>query len=219
MSQFYYGRPAYKSRLNFFLRSAPVYDNVGAVNALRMLVFATQQNLALLARSNHWVMDGTFKVVPELFFQLYTIHALHNSQVIPCVYALLPNTQQPTSPAFLLVLRGARDNLNPESLLVEFELAALNALRVTFPDTALQGCLYHLSQCVYRHVQDAGLQAQCAAFDALSLATRMLVAIAFVPVNDIIDSFELLQEVTKRATSLTILKIPLSDVLGSKVST
>ena len=38
------------------------------------------------------------------------------------------------------------------------------------------------------------LQAQYAADDTLSLATRMLVAIAFVPVNDNIDSFELLQE-------------------------
>ena len=106
----------------------------------------------------------------------------------------MPNKQQLTYTAFLLVLRGARDNLNRETVLVDFELAALNAPRGTFPDTELQGCLYHLSQCVYRHVQDAGLQAQYAADDALSLATRMLVAIAFVPVNDIIDSFELLQE-------------------------
>ena len=101
-------------------------------------------------------------MVPELFFQLYTIHALHNSQVIPCVYALLPNKQQLTYTAFLQVLRGAHDNLNLETVLVDFKLAALNALRVTFPDTALQGCLYHLSQCVYRNVQDADLQAQYA---------------------------------------------------------
>ena len=171
-----------------------MHDNLGAENAPRMLVFATQQDLGLLARSNHWFMDGTFKVVPELFFQLYTIHALHNSQVIPCVYALLPNKQQLIYTAFFQVLRDAHDNLNPESVLVDFELAAKNVLRPTFPDTELQGCLYHLSQCVYRHVQDAGLQARYAADDALSPATRMLVAIAFVPVNDIIDSFELLQE-------------------------
>ena len=171
-----------------------LHDNLGAENAPRMLVFATQQDLGLLARSKHWFMDGTFKVVPELFFQLYIIHALHNSQVIPCVYALLPNKQQLTYTAFFQVLRDAHDNLNPETVLVDFELAAINALRATFPDTELQGCLYHLSQCVYRDVQDAGLQARYAADDALSLATRMLVAIAFVPVNDIIDSFELLQE-------------------------
>ena len=95
---------------------------------------------------------------------------------------------------FLAGSKGTRDNLHPETVLVDFELAALNTVRVTFPDTELQGCLYHLSQCVYRLVQDAGLQAQYAADHALSLATRMLVAIAFVPVNDIIDSFELLQE-------------------------
>ena len=137
---------------------------------------------------------GPLKWYLNCFFQLYTIHALHNSQVIPCVYALLPNKQQLTYTAFFQVLRDAHDNLNPETVLVDFELGAINALRATFPDTELQGCLYHLSQCVYRHVQDAGLQARYAADDALSLVTRMLVAIAFVPVNDIIDSFELLQE-------------------------
>ena len=116
-----------------------MHDNLGAENAPRMLVFATQQDLGLLARSNHWFMDGTFKVVPELFFQLYSIHALHNSQVIPCMHALLPNKQQLTYTAFFQVLRDAHDNLNPQTVLVDFELAAINALRATFPDTELQG--------------------------------------------------------------------------------
>ena len=44
------------------------YDS-GAVDN-RILIFATDASLQLLASSNHWFMDGTFKIVPELFFQL-----------------------------------------------------------------------------------------------------------------------------------------------------
>ena len=36
-------------------------------------------------------MDGTFKLCPEIFYQIYTIHALNNDQVFPSAFALLPN--------------------------------------------------------------------------------------------------------------------------------
>ena len=60
----------------------------------RILVFATIENIQLLAESQWWFMDGTFKTSPELFFQVYTIHNCTANRVLPCVYALLPNKQQ-----------------------------------------------------------------------------------------------------------------------------
>ena len=47
-------------------------------------------NLTFLKNSEHWFGDGTFKVT-DLFYQLYTIHALTENYVIPCVYVLLPH--------------------------------------------------------------------------------------------------------------------------------
>ena len=73
-------------------------------------------------------MYGTFKVVPELFFQLYTVHALVDTQIIPCVYGLLPNKQEPTYTEFLQILKDARPDLNPETITVDFELAPKNAV-------------------------------------------------------------------------------------------
>ena len=34
-------------------------------------------------------IDGTFKVVPEIFFQLFAIHALYREHVIPVALILL----------------------------------------------------------------------------------------------------------------------------------
>ena len=40
----------------------------------RILIFGTQRNLQLLSQHRNWYGDGTFKVVPEIFYQLYTLH-------------------------------------------------------------------------------------------------------------------------------------------------
>ena len=54
----------------------------------RMLVFSTEENLTVLASCKHYFMDGTFKTVPVIFDQLYTIHGIKNGYGIPLVYAL-----------------------------------------------------------------------------------------------------------------------------------
>ena len=57
----------------------------------RILIFATQQGIHFLSNNSHWFMDGTFKLCPKIFYQIYTIHALNNNQVFHCVFALLLN--------------------------------------------------------------------------------------------------------------------------------
>jgi hypothetical protein len=41
----------------------------------KILLFVTVNNLKLMSHAAFWIMDGTFKVAPNLFRQLYTIHA------------------------------------------------------------------------------------------------------------------------------------------------
>uniref|UniRef100_A0A0L8G2X7 FLYWCH-type domain-containing protein n=1 Tax=Octopus bimaculoides TaxID=37653 RepID=A0A0L8G2X7_OCTBM len=62
----------------------------------RMLIFTTQNNLSILASSEHLQVDGTFKTVTQLFEQLYTVHAVKNNFTIPIVYALLPHKKADT---------------------------------------------------------------------------------------------------------------------------
>ena len=65
-------------------------------------------------------MDGTFKIVSELFFQLYTIHPLCGSQSIPCVYGLLPDKCQATYTSFLQILKQADATLNPDTVSTDY---------------------------------------------------------------------------------------------------
>lgn len=51
-----------------------LYDNKSADE--RLLIFATESNLQMLKNSDGIFADGTFKVAPPLFHQLYTVHGM-----------------------------------------------------------------------------------------------------------------------------------------------
>jgi hypothetical protein len=48
----------------------------------RILMFATRRNLDFPIKSQEWFMDGTFKIVPKLFYQLFTIHGNINGAYV-----------------------------------------------------------------------------------------------------------------------------------------
>ena len=56
-----------------------------------LVAFATAGNLEKLCKAETIYIDGTFKASPQLFYQLFAIHAVYNGQHFSFVYALLPN--------------------------------------------------------------------------------------------------------------------------------
>lgn len=91
-----------------------LYDSgVGDVN--RMLIFSTSRNIGLLASSNHWYADGTFKTVPLIFEQLYTIHGIKNNCVTFgfCVTAQQNGSHIPTFISRIKIIsRGFKAPIN-----------------------------------------------------------------------------------------------------------
>ena len=47
---------------------------------------------------------------------------------------------------------------DPDGFLVNFETAAINAIRNVLPQTDTSGCFFHLSSNLWKHIQRAGLQ-------------------------------------------------------------
>ena len=71
----------------------------------RILVFATLYSLQLFGDSPKVFMDGTFYTSPPLFHQMYTIHGYFKGQVMPFVYALLPNKNYETYNRLLTLIK------------------------------------------------------------------------------------------------------------------
>lgn len=165
-----------------------LYDSGKSEN--RILIFSTTRNLQLLARSKHWYADGTYKTVPHLFQQLYTIHGLHNQISIPLVYALLPSKTEECYIRFLRALKNLEHAVNPSTIMIDFERAMVNAITVEFPAAIHRGCFFHFCQCLYRNIQSNGLKKRYDSDPEFAIKIRMLSALAFVPTSQVVKYFE-----------------------------
>lgn len=160
----------------------------------RIILLGCMELLDGLGRADVWLADGTFKVVPGLFFQLYTIHFQFGSGINPvALYCLLTNK---TTETYRRVLRELHNlvRLAPKTVLVDFERAAMNSFNETFPNTTVTGCYFHLCQSVLRKVSEVGLKQQYENDDDVRGNVRCLAALAFVPPDDVTEAFELLVE-------------------------
>ena len=83
--------------------------------------------------------DGTFKLGPRNFYQLYTVH-IHGPEIAPsCVYRFLPNKTESTYERFLDIFMPLLLNLNvaPDEVLIDFELAAIKAFEKALPNDTI----------------------------------------------------------------------------------
>ena len=163
--------------------------------------------MQFLADSEHWYADVTFRVCPEIFFQLYTIHGQRDGRIFPCVFSLLRNKNENTYNRRFEQLFQLVNSLGngPNDVLVDFERSAINAFQNR--NIEVQGCFYHLSANVWNHTQHLGLSQRYNQEEEFALHIRMLPALVFLPAGDVIEGFEELVE------TITILYDDVADDL------
>lgn len=109
---------------------------------------------------------------------------------MPLVYVLLTNKMQETYKEVLKILVGFEKDINPTDVTIDFEMAAINAIRAVFPLTDVHGCHFHWSQNLWRHIQNIGLQTRYNENEDFALNIRLLLALAFVPEDSVMDAYE-----------------------------
>ena len=180
-----------------------IYDNEEAEK--RIIILATQPNLLLLKRSPSWYVDATFRVTPQLFYQLLVIHAeIPNHQggapwVFPCVFMLLTHKDTDTYLEGFIFLNSLLD-FSPQTIMVDFEKALRISLSQVFPSAVVDGCFFHFCQAVLRWVRENGLKKAYdeGTYDPLTKTwtpgpvrvwVRRLMQLAFLPVDEVVPSF------------------------------
>ena len=120
-----------------------IHDS-GIGDEKRILIFGSPDALQLLRESSHWFGDGTFKVCPRVFFQVYTLHGLVQDRIIPCIYALLPDKSEDTYRRFFEEVRNTLDlEHSPQDIMIDFEM---------------KGYFFHLYSKLWKRIQRSGLQ-------------------------------------------------------------
>ena len=124
--------------------------------------------------------DGTLKATSEPYNQLYIIFGDNDEYKLPLVYSY-KNGKSATQYRFLLQTLKRKSNFRPERFVTDYERGMISAIETDLPDTHHLGCHFHLSQAVFRKVQELGLQQEYSQNIQLQHAIRMIMAPAYLP--------------------------------------
>ena len=121
-----------------------IYDS-GTGDSNCILIFCAPKMLSLLEQSQSWYADGTFKVVPEQFYQLYTCWKGKYGNYL-CLHTIDKQKWVNIKKACHKVA-FFKSWMNPFLIMDDFEIAVINALESTFM-SVVSGCFFskHLSE-------------------------------------------------------------------------
>ncbi|XP_068205394.1 uncharacterized protein [Palaemon carinicauda] len=168
------------------------YDS-GAEDHNRILIFATEVGLDHLRRYRNWAVDGTFKVSPGIFYQLFTIHVQVDNCSFPRIFGLLPNKTQETYERFYNKIHDILQE-TPTTIMSDFEKGSFNGIKGIFPDAIVSGCFFHFCQANYRKIVELGFKVRYHNDNEFCLKIRCFSSLAFLPIEDVPTGFEELSE-------------------------
>lgn len=138
-----------------------IYVNDGSSG---IIVFTTNSNMRYICQIESDVdifCDRTFKYCPRFCYQFYTILGFKNGQCIPCIFFLLPSKSKPVYlKMFQFLIDSCKENgftLSIFSLHIDFEEAAIDAAKSTWPDVIIKRWYFHISQASWRKILNVGL--------------------------------------------------------------
>lgn len=170
-----------------------LYDS-GPDDPSRIIIMGKQELMNSLEQADLWMGDGTFDVCPQVFYQLYTVHCKIGNSYPPCVYFLLPSKSQAIYIRALEQLKILIPQASPDTILVDFEMAPRNAFHQVFVGVNIKGCLFHHGQSINKKVGEIGLKCEYESNIDFHMAVKSLLALAFVPEDDVLERFQELVE-------------------------
>uniref|UniRef100_A0A915EEK5 OTU domain-containing protein n=1 Tax=Ditylenchus dipsaci TaxID=166011 RepID=A0A915EEK5_9BILA len=159
----------------------------------RILIVSTNRCLDLLVAIPKWGCDATYEVVPLLFGQLWIIYARLAHTYAPMVFVLM-NRKLESSYRFVLEkLKKLREKISPLSIAVDFEKAEWNAFEAAFPRIKHSACFFHFRQSLIRNICSKN-KVLYESDDEFCNWTNLIAALAFVPVKDVSEAFEIIRD-------------------------
>lgn len=161
----------------------------------RILVFASKAINSHINRVQHYFGDGTFDCCAKPFVQIYTIQGdigsdVNASNIVPLFYVLLANKETRTYETMFAKIKEAHPGFNPTKFTVDFETAAMNAIKKVFPDIIVQGCFVHFQRCIFRKAKSLGLLDH----EETKQHVKLCISLAFLPKEDIEDGWLAIME-------------------------
>lgn len=120
-----------------------------------------------------------------------------NGWKIPLVYVICSDKSAETYRRIFDELLNLQPNLNPATIVVDFELATIKAIKSIFPNAKIQGCHFHFKKNMIHQIGQNGLKVRYEKDAAFGHEVRMLMALAFVPPDLVVEAFEYFERNSK----------------------
>ena len=114
-----------------------------------------------LASCETILCDGTFKIAPDPYFQIYTIFGDFKNCQIPLVFALLTGKTSDHYKVMLNILKEKMEKIDkvfkPDNILYDYESGFKAAVAEDFPESRHIGCYFHFTQALIKKLRSLGL--------------------------------------------------------------
>lgn len=160
----------------------------------RIFIFGVENARWHLESASINFMDGTFDICSAQFVQLYSIHIDAGSNheetnVQPIIFALLPRKTEATYKRLFQTIKNWAPKWKPNLIKIDFEVAAINALRSVNRTTKISGCNFHFMQCLWRKIQEIGLAREYRENEEIKRFCRMCGALSLIPLEFVVDGW------------------------------
>ena len=157
--------------------------------------FASDNDLLRLGSSSRWFIDGTFKFIPKMFYQVLTVHAMKSEICVPCAYILMTGKKKSLYIKAFNTLRqeivkvregnGLPEPIFNQTITADFETGLIPAIQRVFPLSTFVGCLFHFRQAVIRWIRKNGFITAYVLQGDFRTACRRLLAIPLMPLESV----------------------------------
>ena len=135
------------------LDSKDLMEHQNEEDPKRILIFTTQRLLKKMGQCKKGSVDGTFRISPESWTQVFLLKLKMGDKFLPIAFGLLPDKEEKSYTKFFSMISKWLENHsivnNVRTLITDYELAILNANAKTWK-CKLEGCQFHYGQCIQR---------------------------------------------------------------------
>ena len=137
--------------------------------------------------------DGTFYVVPKLFYQLFTIFISIGTHTLPAIHCLMTHKDEDLYTAVILKILDIIPQLQPTKIMSVCEKGSQNAFRHAYPGARIYGCWFHYTQNIWRKTRKCGLTSCYRMNPELALFVKKIMVIPLLPSELIQSTYSVLQ--------------------------
>ncbi|KAG0440202.1 hypothetical protein DMUE_1911 [Dictyocoela muelleri] len=153
-----------------------------------LIIFSTEYNLNILKKSKIWLCDATFYTSPQDYSQIYIIHGTYFNKILPLCYVIMKNRTE-NSYKLLFDIVKSKINMEPQYIVVDFELAQYNAIWHTFTNTVINGCVFHYSQIIVRYLQKTNILSKYSNDSDFRKFVKYMIYLSYVPTNRVLCEY------------------------------